>query len=183
MSDKNISTQCYLLAGLNKVTQSEDTSARESIAHGSLILEPHEDMTFESVDAAKAFYDEYSKQVGFVMDVKLSCPSEVEERSISCHSEYNKEGNFTSKCNELVPVANQHPGSGARCQAMMLIKSDKSGNWVVSRFLRDHNHPLVLFPRDVSYTMVSFYLNLNWSLLFCLSFYMCVLILFCPFFF
>ncbi|KAL3506738.1 hypothetical protein ACH5RR_032120 [Cinchona calisaya] len=139
-------------SGLDKVTWSGESSAKESIAHGNSLLEPHEGMVFESEDAAKAFYDEYAKQVGFVMDVKLSCPSEVEERSIACCTECIKEGR-ASKCNELGPVEDHHRGSGARCQAMMLIKSDKSGKWVVSRFLRDHSHPLVVLPREVSYTM------------------------------
>ncbi|XP_027164402.1 protein FAR1-RELATED SEQUENCE 7-like isoform X2 [Coffea eugenioides] len=139
--------------GLNNVTCSIECSGSESIGHENSIKEPHEGMMFETEDAARAFYGEYARDVGFVMDVMLSCPSVMEGSSIAHHSGCN-EGDFcANKYNPLRLVVNQHPGSGARCQAMMTVKSDKSGNWVVTRFLRDHSHPLVIFPREVRYSM------------------------------
>ena len=38
------------------------------------------------------------------------------------------------------------PRSSARegCKATILVKMEKSGKWVVTRFEKDHNHPLVI---------------------------------------
>ncbi|KAF7151943.1 hypothetical protein RHSIM_Rhsim02G0078200 [Rhododendron simsii] len=32
---------------------------------------------------------------------------------------------------------------------MILVKSNKAGKWVVTKFVKDHNHPVVTAPREV----------------------------------
>lgn len=150
---KGSTTSQSMKLGLSNVTLSIECSGRESIAHENSSKEPHEGMIFETEDAARAFYDEYARDVGFVMDVMLSCPSVMDGSSIAHHPGCNEVDFCANKYSPLRLLANQHQGLGARCQAMMAVKSHRSGNWVVTRFLRDHSHPLVIFPREVSYSM------------------------------
>ncbi|GFZ20051.1 far-red impaired responsive (FAR1) family protein [Actinidia rufa] len=44
------------------------------------------------------------------------------------------------------------PRSCARegCKATILVKLEKSGKWVVSRFVKEHNHPLVMTEQGLS---------------------------------
>ncbi|KAH0992266.1 hypothetical protein GBA52_003749 [Prunus armeniaca] len=75
------------------------------------ILEPYEGMEFESEDAAKIFYDEYARRVGFVMRVMSCRRSERDGRILARRLGCNKEGHC------------------------------------------DHNHPLVVSPREARQTM------------------------------
>ncbi|KAH7572819.1 hypothetical protein JRO89_XS03G0019200 [Xanthoceras sorbifolium] len=92
--------------------------------------EPHEGMVFESESAAKSFYDDYARRVGFQTRVLSSRKSErdgsIISRGLGCRggSENRSKGHES-------------------CSAMILLKKEKLGTWVVRRFVRDHNHPLV----------------------------------------
>jgi hypothetical protein len=37
------------------------------------------------------------------------------------------------------------------------VKFEKSGKWVVTKFVKGHNHPLIVAPREARQTMVSFH--------------------------
>ncbi|KAF3455719.1 hypothetical protein FNV43_RR00361 [Rhamnella rubrinervis] len=51
----------------------ESSSIQELVTYeGDTIIEPYEGMEFDSEDAAKIFYDEYARRVGFVMSNVLS---------------------------------------------------------------------------------------------------------------
>nr|POF21583.1 hypothetical protein CFP56_10795 [Quercus suber] len=41
-------------------------------------------------------------------------------------------------------VNRKQDGQREVCTAMILLKREKSGRWVVRKFVRDHNHPLVV---------------------------------------
>ncbi|XP_047308274.1 protein FAR1-RELATED SEQUENCE 5-like [Impatiens glandulifera] len=116
---------------------------------GDSNLEPYEGMGFESEDAAKAFYDEYARGIGFVMRVMSCRRSEVDGRILARRFGCNKEGHCVSIRGKLGPVRKQRASTREGCKAMILVKSEKSGKWVVTKFVKDHNHPLVVAPRDV----------------------------------
>ncbi|KAK1577889.1 hypothetical protein Q3G72_025744 [Acer saccharum] len=92
--------------------------------------EPHEGMGFESESAAKSFYDDYARRLGFQTRFLSSRKSErdgsVISRGVGCRggSENRSKGHES-------------------CSAMVLLKKEKLGTWVIRRFVRDHNHPLV----------------------------------------
>ena len=46
------------------------------------------------------------------------------------------------------------------------IGYDKSGKWVITKFVKDHNHPLVVSPREARQTMVGSYF-LSSCILYC----------------
>ena len=95
--------------------------------------EPYEGMDFESEEAARAFYDEYAKRAGFVTRVLSSRKSE-RDRSIISRGLGCRGGSINRK----------QDGQREVCAAMILLKREKSGRWVVRKFVRDHNHPLVV---------------------------------------
>ncbi|KAI5653648.1 hypothetical protein M9H77_30835 [Catharanthus roseus] len=102
--------------------------------------EPYEGMVFDSEEAARAFYDEYAGRTGFITRVLSSRKSErdgsIISRGLGCRgiSDSQKSGNGSQKRDR------RKEG----CTAMLLIKREKPGRWIVRKFLRDHNHSLLV---------------------------------------
>ncbi|KAF5451985.1 hypothetical protein F2P56_027032 [Juglans regia] len=111
-----------------------ETSAEgeSSIRRVETDQEPYEGMPFESEEAARAFYDEYAKRVGFITRVLSSRKSErdrsIISRGLGCSGR---------------SVNRKRGGQQEVCTATILLKREKPGRWVVRKFVRDHNHPLV----------------------------------------
>ncbi|KAM6545956.1 hypothetical protein CsatB_026692 [Cannabis sativa] len=120
---------------------------------GDGIVEPYEGMAFDSEDAAKIFYDEYARQVGFVMRVMSCRRSERDGRILARRLGCNKEGHCVSIRGKFGPVRKPRPSTREGCKAMIHVKYDKSGKWVITKFVKDHNHPLVFSPREARQTM------------------------------
>ncbi|KAI3972601.1 hypothetical protein MKX01_019259 [Papaver californicum] len=124
----------------------DSSASREYyIPEGDSNLEPYEGMEFESEEAAKAFYNSYARRVGFSTRVSMSRRSRrdgaIIQRSFVCA----KEG---------FRVDREKPGSDGKvkrpravtrvgCKAIMAVKIQNSGKWVVSTFEKEHNHELV----------------------------------------
>jgi len=104
--------------------------------------EPYEGMSFESDEAAKAFYDKYARQIGFFTRIVSSRKSERDGSLISRRLACNKEGyNLKSKRIGQSSVRKRQSHREG-CMAMVLVKREKPGKWVVTKFVREHNHPL-----------------------------------------
>ncbi|KAK9287658.1 hypothetical protein L1049_016171 [Liquidambar formosana] len=103
--------------------------------------EPYEGMLFESEEAAKAFYDDYARRVGFVTRVLSSRKSErdgsIISRGLGCRG-----GSDNQKMERVQTQKRDRRREG--CTAMILLKREKPGKWVVRKFVGDHNHPLVV---------------------------------------
>ncbi|GFS37678.1 FAR1-related sequence 5 [Actinidia rufa] len=85
------------------------------IPEGDPDLEPYENMEFESEEAAKAFYNSYARRVGF-------STRRTKDREIKRPRTITRVG----------------------CKASLSVKiQDSSGKWVVSGFVKEHNHELV----------------------------------------
>ncbi|KGN59476.2 hypothetical protein Csa_001154 [Cucumis sativus] len=120
---------------------------------GDIILEPYEGMEFESEDAAKIFYDKYARQLGFVMRVMSCRRSEKDGRILARRLGCNKEGHCVSIRGKFGAVRKPRPSTREGCKAMIHVKYDKSGKWVITKFVKEHNHPLVVSPREARQTM------------------------------
>ncbi|OVA04580.1 FAR1 DNA binding domain [Macleaya cordata] len=107
-------------------------------SYADVDLEPHEGMEFESEEAAKAFYDAYARRVGFVTRVSAYCRSKIDGAIISRRLVCNKEGFKKGKVKR--PMAVTREG----CKAMINIKRQKPGKWIISKFEKEHNHPLLI---------------------------------------
>ncbi|XP_062081255.1 protein FAR1-RELATED SEQUENCE 5-like [Humulus lupulus] len=137
------------MMNLDVETGTAETKAERVLnAHEEVpALEPCIGMEFESEEAAKEFYDEYSRRVGFVMRIDQCRRSEVDKRILSRRLSCNKQGFSIKARDEVGHVRKQRSRSREGCKAMMLVKVNKSGKWAVTRFEKDHTHPLVVSDR------------------------------------
>ncbi|KAL6976231.1 hypothetical protein U1Q18_052710 [Sarracenia purpurea var. burkii] len=106
--------------------------------------EPRVGMSFDSDEAAKAFYDEYARRIGFLTRIVSSRKSERDGSFISRRLACNREGyNVNSQKTGRLQIRKRE-SKREGCMAMILVKRDKPGKWVVTKFVREHNHPLVI---------------------------------------
>lgn len=136
----------------------EDTiPGPEGAAEGNMVLfegdaiqEPYVGMEFDSEDAARNFYNEYARQVGFVVRIMQRRRSEIDGRTLARRLGCNKQGFSPSQKVTFGPDKKPRPSAREGCKATILVKMEKSGKWVVTRFEKEHNHPLVVTAQGVS---------------------------------
>ncbi|XP_031745186.1 protein FAR1-RELATED SEQUENCE 5 isoform X2 [Cucumis sativus] len=113
-------------------------------ADGNLVLEPYVGMEFDSEDAARRFYAEYARQMGFVVRIMQRRRSGIDGRTLARRLGCNKQG-FSPNHRGIYGLDKKsRPSAREGCKATILVKMEKSGKWVVTRFVKDHNHPLVV---------------------------------------
>ncbi|GFP95389.1 protein far1-related sequence 5 [Phtheirospermum japonicum] len=112
---------------------------------GDLDLEPYEGMEFESEEAAKAFYNSYARRVGFSTRVSSSRRSRKDgaiiQRSFVCAKEGFR--NLNEKRTKDREIKRPRIVTRVGCKASLSVKIQDSGKWVVSGFVKEHNHELV----------------------------------------
>lgn len=120
-----------------EVDGSEDPTEKElptQDANGN--EEPHVGMEFKSGDAAKTFYDEYAKRVGFSTRVNQSsrCKPDgtISELEFICGREALKRKN------------------GEKCNAIFKVERQDLDKWVVTKFVKEHSHSTIT-PNKVHY--------------------------------
>ncbi|GKD62877.1 protein FAR1-related sequence 5, partial [Tanacetum coccineum] len=109
-------------------------------------LEPCEGMEFESEEAAKAFYNSYARRVGFSTRVSSSRRSRKDgaiiQRSFVCAKEGFR--NLNEKRTKDREIKRPRTVTRVGCKASMSVKIlQHSGKWIVSAFVKEHNHELV----------------------------------------
>lgn len=130
-----------LLSTDPKLTGAPETSAERDL---NAVAEPYVGMEFDSEDAAKDFYSEYARHVGFIMRIDQCRRSDVDRRILSRRLSCNKQGRYVKPRDQVRPVRRPRPSTREGCKAMMLVKVNKSGKWVVTRVVKDHTHPLIV---------------------------------------
>ncbi|KAI3980275.1 hypothetical protein MKX01_029438 [Papaver californicum] len=148
-----VDVETHLDDGFGALDCSIDEVEFVDCEYNVVLLEPYEGMEFESEDAAKAFYDDYARQVGFIMRVMSCRRSEVDGRILSRRLGCNKEGRCVSIRGKHGPLRKPRTSTREGCKAMILVKIEKSGKWVVTRFVKDHNHPLEVSTRECRHRM------------------------------
>lgn len=105
-------------------------------------MEPYVGMEFESEEAAMTYYDDYAKQTGFIIRVgnchRSSCDRSVISRKFLC----NKEGFRVNKKVKRLEVRKPREITREGCKAMLMVRKEKSGKWVVTKLETAHTHPL-----------------------------------------
>lgn len=121
------------------------------------ISEPCVGMEFDSEEAAREFYSRYARQEGFVVRLDRCNRSEADNRIISRRFSCNKQGFYVRPRNETRPVRRPRVSIREGCEAMMLVKVNNHGKWVVTKFVKEHCHPLQAssYPPDRA-TLVSY---------------------------
>lgn len=116
------------------------------LPEGDLLdLEPYDGMEFESEEAAKAFYNSYARRVGFSTRVSSSRRSRRDGAIIQRQFVCAKEGfrNLNEKRTKDREIKRPRTVTRVGCKASLSVKMQDSGKWVVSGFVREHNHELV----------------------------------------
>lgn len=93
------------------------------------IAEPYVGMEFDSEDAAKTFYDEYARVVGFSSKVGHLSRSKPTGTIISQEFVCGGEGSKMK--------------SSDSCDAVLGIELKGQNKWVVTKFIKEHNHSLM----------------------------------------
>ncbi|CAA7027880.1 unnamed protein product [Microthlaspi erraticum] len=124
----------------NKGDDSRSPKPRES----ETVEEPCLGMEFESEDEARDFYVDYARKSGFVVRMMQRRRTGIDGRTLARRLGCNKQG-FSPNISDF-GTEKQRSRSSARegCKATILVKMEKSGKWVVTRFVKEHNHSLVL---------------------------------------
>lgn len=124
------------LSGRELIPQDE-TQARNSSASEE---EPYVGQEFESEAAAHAFYNGYATRLGFIIRVSKLSRSRRDGTAIGRALVCNKEGfRMPDKREKIV---RQRAETRVGCRAMILVRKVSSGKWVVTKFVKEHTHPL-----------------------------------------
>ncbi|XP_058071649.1 protein FAR1-RELATED SEQUENCE 5-like [Magnolia sinica] len=111
---------------------------------GNANLDPYEGMELESEDAARIFYSAYARRIGFRSRISKNRRSrkdgEVIARKFVCYKEGYRAKKHENKKNRIYrPRAVTREG----CEAMIYVKKMDSGKWVITKFVKEHSHPLL----------------------------------------
>ncbi|KAF4371839.1 hypothetical protein G4B88_016902 [Cannabis sativa] len=131
---------------LEKESGAVDSSVEVGVGSsgGGPIMQPYVGMEFDSEDDARRFYIEYARRVGFVVRVMQRRRSGIDGRTLARRLGCNKQGFSPNQRAAIGPEKKPRPSAREGCNATILVKMEKSGKWVVTRFVKDHNHPLVI---------------------------------------
>ncbi|KAL8246253.1 hypothetical protein R6Q59_007469 [Mikania micrantha] len=102
--------------------------------------EPYLGQEFESEAAAHAFYNAYATRVGFVIRVSKLSRSRRDGTAIGRALVCNKEGFRMPDKREK--VVRQRAETRVGCRAMILVRKVSSGRWEITKFVKEHTHPL-----------------------------------------
>ncbi|KAL5861568.1 hypothetical protein ACOSQ4_002864 [Xanthoceras sorbifolium] len=113
-------------------------------------MEPYVGMEFESEDAAMVYYDTYAKRVGFIIRVGNCHRSSRDGSIVSRRFLCNKEGfRVNNKKTKSLEVRKSREVTREGCKAMIMVRKEKSGKWVLTKLETEHSHPLgVLSGKD-----------------------------------
>ncbi|XP_059659997.1 uncharacterized protein LOC132306579 [Cornus florida] len=117
---------------------------RDLIGHGiDDNMEPYIGMEFESEETAMVYYDAYAKRVGFIIRVGNCHRSSRDGSVISRRFLCNKEGfRVNNKKAKRLEVRKPREITREGCKAMIMVRKEKSGKWVVTKLETEHSHPL-----------------------------------------
>ncbi|PIM97875.1 hypothetical protein CDL12_29651 [Handroanthus impetiginosus] len=133
-------------------------------------LEPHDSVEFESKEDAFKYYKDYAASVGFSAIIKASRRSRISGKFIDakfvCTRYGSKRGSCLSENSQLTDVTSSIPVKNKRgrinrswsktdCKACMHVKRRQDGRWIISSFIREHNHDLVRGQAGVRDTVIS----------------------------
>ncbi|KAJ0093719.1 hypothetical protein Patl1_26378 [Pistacia atlantica] len=113
-------------------------------AESSESLEPYTGMTFPSLDDARDFYYEYAKHTGFTIRTNRIRHSlknmAIIGRDFVCSREGFRAAKHTLRKDRILPP---RPVTREGCKAMIRLAARDGGKWVVTKFVREHNHKLM----------------------------------------
>lgn len=105
-------------------------------------LDPVVGMEFESEEAAMMYYDAYAKRLGFIVRLG-NCHRAHDGSVISRKFLCNKEGfRVSNKKKKVLEVRKPREATREGCKAMMMVRKENAGKWVVTKVETSHTHAL-----------------------------------------
>ncbi|KAK7262589.1 hypothetical protein RJT34_30164 [Clitoria ternatea] len=108
------------------------------------VHEPYVGQEFDSEAEAHAFYNAYATNIGFIIRVSKLSRSRRDGSVIGRALVCNKEGYRMPDRREK--IVRQRAETRVGCRAMLLVRKVSSGKWVITKFIKEHTHPLALNP-------------------------------------
>ncbi|GAU21949.1 hypothetical protein TSUD_110900 [Trifolium subterraneum] len=150
IADKDI-VDCSSLVPIDE--QDQDDNMTQDSSGGDQILsavpplsvvrrieEPYMGQEFVSEAEAHAFYNAYATRVGFVIRVSKLSRSRRDGSVIGRALVCNKEGfRMPDKREKIV---RQRAETRVGCRAMIMVRKLNSGLWSITKFVKEHTHPL-----------------------------------------
>ncbi|PIA56959.1 hypothetical protein AQUCO_00700963v1 [Aquilegia coerulea] len=112
-------------------------------------FDPHEGMEFDSEEAARIFYNSYAHRIGFSTRVSVYHRSRRDGAIICRQIVCSRQGFRQERDRGDGDGSNESRSKRQRvvtrvgCKAMIMVKKQDSGKWIVSKFVEEHNHELV----------------------------------------
>ncbi|XVF21267.1 hypothetical protein REPUB_Repub12eG0075600 [Reevesia pubescens] len=107
-------------------------------------LEPYIGMEFKSREAAREFYVVYGRRTGFTVRVHHNRRSRINNMVIGqdfvCSKEGFREKKYMYRKDRVLPPP---PITREGCPAMLRLALKDGTKWVVTKFVKEHNHSLM----------------------------------------
>ncbi|XP_050206562.1 protein FAR1-RELATED SEQUENCE 5-like [Mercurialis annua] len=108
------------------------------------IVEPYIDMKFKSRDDAREFYIAYGRHTGFTVRIHHNRRSRVNNMVIGqdfvCSKEGFREKKYIYRKDRILPPP---PITREGCPAMLRVALRDGDKWIVTKFIKEHNHSLM----------------------------------------
>ncbi|EOX93724.1 Far-red impaired responsive family protein isoform 1 [Theobroma cacao] len=116
----------------------------ESLPLLSNAVEPYIGMEFKSRDAAREFYVVYGRRTGFTVRIHHNRRSRINNMVIGqdfvCSKEGFREKKYMYRKDRVLPPP---PITREGCPAMLRLALRDGVKWVVTKFVKEHNHSLM----------------------------------------
>ncbi|KAK7272012.1 hypothetical protein RJT34_28342 [Clitoria ternatea] len=116
----------------------------EVISEDKEAVEPFESMEFNSREEAREFYVAYGRRIGFTVRIHHNRRSRVNNQVIGQDFVCSKEGfrakKYVHRKDRVLPPP---PATREGCQAMIRLALRDGEKWVVTKFVKEHNHKLM----------------------------------------
>lgn len=131
----------------NSFESEDDRVAEQSVGDSpmdALVSEPYIGMEFNSRDEAREFYVAYGRHTGFTVRIHHNRRSRVNNQVIGQDFVCSKEGfrakKYIYRKDRILPPP---PITREGCQAMIRLALRDGMKWVVTKFVKEHNHKLM----------------------------------------
>lgn len=136
-----------LICSMNLCMEEDDKCAGETNMDLSLTektVEPYIGMDFNSRDEARESYITYGRYTGFTVRIHHNRRSRINNMVIGqdfvCSREGYREKKYVHRKDRVLPIP---PMTREGCHAMLRVALRDGVKWVVTKFVKDHNHTLM----------------------------------------
>jgi len=106
------------------------------------LKEPYIGQCFDNLDEVYTFYNAYARNLGFGIRKNSSSKSKVSGNLIWKNYVCDKAGKKCIRSNDTSKVINLRRETRMACPAKLDVRKTKDDIWIVSNFIKEHNHTL-----------------------------------------